>query len=291
MNPPEAVTAESRPAPGERLRAAREACNLSCEDVAERLRLSVAKIEALERSEAAGIVAPVYLAGYLRAYARLVDLEAEEIIDEFATLAELPPPAIDAVAGRSAKNYGKFGAELSTGISLGGGRRLGAAKRWIAMAVVLSAVIGAGTWWQQRDAEQATPRVTASDNVGVAPEKPFVRNEADAPAIATEEVVAAPALPAVISEPLAPRAQLVLTVVEESWVEIVDAQGHRLMHELVPAGQSHLLTGVAPFDIMLGYVAGVRLEYNGAPYDLSRFQNRRTAKFTVGASGDRMNID
>lgn len=286
MSQPESMaTTETHPAPGERLRLAREARELSCGDVAERLHLSVAKIEALEQGEVADTVAPVFLAGYLRAYARLVDLDAEEIIDEFASLAEWTPSSLDAVTVQPAKAYGKFSSELPVGFSLAGGRRWRTVLRWAVVGLVVIAIGGA--WWQLRPGKQETASETgATSALGIpsVTQSPVMETIGDQPATSSEARTPP-------HEPLAPRSQLILTLVEDSWVEIIDAQGNRLMHDLGRAGETFTLTGVAPFDIMLGYAPGVKLQYNGAPYDLSRFQGRRTARFSVGASGDRMNMD
>lgn len=291
MNQPESLNAtETASAPGERLRRSREARQLTIEEVAARLRLSVAKIEALERGEVGDIVAPVFVAGYLRAYARLLGLQAEEIIAEFESLAGMAPPSIDPSSVTSANGHGAFRAELPAGFSLSGDKSWRAALRWSVVGLVLIAVVGA--WWQIREGKREMPPAIVAET----PEAPSV-----APTL--EDVAAQPAeAGAVIEEPTAtveprapepqaPHSQLALTLMEESWVEVIDAQGNRLMLELARAGQTRTLTGVAPFEVMLGYVPGVLLDYNGLPYDLSRYKKRRTAKFTVGAAGDRMNIE
>ncbi len=68
---------------GARLRQARELKNLSLVDAAWHLHLGVEKIEALEQGKAEQIAAPVFVTGYLRAYARLLNLPADEIVSLF----------------------------------------------------------------------------------------------------------------------------------------------------------------------------------------------------------------
>jgi len=72
--------AGTAPVPGERLRLAREALKLSQQDVAERIRINVDKVAALEADEIARVGAPVFAVGYIRAYARIVGLPADELI-------------------------------------------------------------------------------------------------------------------------------------------------------------------------------------------------------------------
>jgi cytoskeleton protein RodZ len=81
------------------------------------------------------------------------------------------------------------------------------------------------------------------------------------------------------------QSELVLVFNDDSWVEVTDARGERLIYRLAKAGMSHAVTGVAPFDVQLGYVPGVEVFYDGAPYDLSRYAGRRSARFRVGTAG------
>ena len=80
------TTNESSPAklltwPGERLRQAREALNLSQQDVAQQLHLNENLIQALEDNNEEALPAKTYLVGYLRSYARLLNLPADNIIE------------------------------------------------------------------------------------------------------------------------------------------------------------------------------------------------------------------
>jgi cytoskeleton protein RodZ len=275
---------QALPSPGERLRLAREERGLRREEVAAQLHLSVAKIEALERGEVANIVAPVFLAGYLRAYARMVDLPADEIVGAFETLSELTPPSIDPTRAPAASSYGRLGAGLPKGFSLARRGTWFGLLRWGLVGVVLVAI--AGVLWQMRSHNQEAAVAEVAKTIAVPPVSESATDEGTGAAEAVTEVATVSTPPKV---PLAPRARLFLSLSADCWVEIRDAQGNRLMHQLAKAGEEHDLTGVAPFEVMLGYAPGVRMEYNGEPYDLSRYQGRRTVRFTVGASGDRMN--
>jgi cytoskeleton protein RodZ len=88
----------ARPADGEstsigrRLSLAREARNLTIETVADRLNLDVRTVVALERDDRSALPSPIFVKGYLRGYARLVGLPAEELVSEYTQLAGEPPP-------------------------------------------------------------------------------------------------------------------------------------------------------------------------------------------------------
>ncbi len=65
---------------GQCLAAARQAQNFSVKDVAQRLNLATATIQALERDDYQHLPGSTFIKGYLRAYARLLNLESEEIV-------------------------------------------------------------------------------------------------------------------------------------------------------------------------------------------------------------------
>ena len=75
----------------------------------------------------------------------------------------------------------------------------------------------------------------------------------------------------------------------DSWVEVEDARGQRLVYDLGKAGTTRSVIGVAPFNVQLGYVQGVVISYNGAAYDLSRFAGRRSVRLHIGANESHMN--
>ncbi|MDZ7663392.1 helix-turn-helix domain-containing protein [Thiohalophilus sp.] len=80
LQQPEMPPAEPRMWPGKRLREAREARNLSREQVAHQLHQEVSTIVALEEDDYARLPGKTYVLGYLRSYARLLQLPESEII-------------------------------------------------------------------------------------------------------------------------------------------------------------------------------------------------------------------
>lgn len=70
--------------PGARLAEARAALKLSAADVARQLKLSVAQVEALENGQFDSLPGPVFVRGFIRNYARLVKLDADELLRDAA---------------------------------------------------------------------------------------------------------------------------------------------------------------------------------------------------------------
>ncbi|MDJ0807871.1 MAG: DUF4115 domain-containing protein [Gammaproteobacteria bacterium] len=71
------------PGPGERLRNARMARDMDVSKIAEKLHLTADMVDALERDDYSELPARVFVRGYLRNYARLVDLPADSVMSQF----------------------------------------------------------------------------------------------------------------------------------------------------------------------------------------------------------------
>lgn len=82
--------------PGKRLRQAREASGLSSAEAATKLHLHQRMLEALENDDYEQLPAAIYVRGYLRNYARLVGVDAQEIVAAYdgsdSQHPELKPP-------------------------------------------------------------------------------------------------------------------------------------------------------------------------------------------------------
>jgi cytoskeleton protein RodZ len=63
------------------------------------------------------------------------------------------------------------------------------------------------------------------------------------------------------------RVRLSLNFLEESWVEISDAE-RRLLFGLQREGRRRELTGEPPFELLLGNARGVELRLNDKPYNI-----------------------
>jgi cytoskeleton protein RodZ len=68
----------------------------------------------------------------------------------------------------------------------------------------------------------------------------------------------------------------------ESWAEVTDARGERLLFGLNPAGRTVTVRGEPPFAILLGDANVVRLTVDGEPYEIPRAGRQgNLARFSV----------
>ena len=70
----------SQATPWSVLAQARAATGLSTRDVAETLNLSISVVQAIESGDESNMPAQVYVKGYVRAYAKLVNLDPEPLV-------------------------------------------------------------------------------------------------------------------------------------------------------------------------------------------------------------------
>lgn len=71
---------------GEKLRFARESKKISVSEVSQSLLISRKLIDALENNDYSAIVAPVYARGYLKSYAKFLQLPVDEVLNDFESM-------------------------------------------------------------------------------------------------------------------------------------------------------------------------------------------------------------
>lgn len=77
---------------GRQLAAARTGRKLDIETVARELKLDAAIIRALENDDRSALPAPIFVQGYLRSYARLLELPVQELLQRYTETTGVPPP-------------------------------------------------------------------------------------------------------------------------------------------------------------------------------------------------------
>jgi cytoskeleton protein RodZ len=261
-------------APGARLALARQARGLSPADVARQLKLSVWQVEALEDGRYRQLPGPVFVRGFIRNYARLVELDPEELLRAAADSLPRPDRQVTLPEARN--------------IPFPARRR----PRWAWPALTVALVVGLLAAYEFRwnapetqvvlpeapvpvpaalPAEGATREVAAVRPVG---EAAPVEAPADAASVSEAARDAAPS-PAVRVEPVsAPAAQrgakeIRLVFQQESWVEIRDRDEKVLFSQLNPPGTQQLISGLPPFSVVVGNSHGVRMTYDEKPVDLA----------------------
>ena len=142
---PDTVEESPRPGttgPGERLQAARIKKSLSVDDIASRMHLSSAIVEAIEDNNFEEITAPIFVKGYLRAYARIVGIDEDEMIDQYSELYSEEDPPINTTSNMAP--------ELSAADTR---------VKWTTYLVILVLAILLGAWWWNKQ-QNETPAIS-----------------------------------------------------------------------------------------------------------------------------------
>ena len=335
---------ENLTGPGRRLREARLARNLDLEEIAAHLRLNLSVVERIEADDYDNLPAPTFVRGYLRGYARMLNMDPEHIVDAYNLNEFGPPPLVRDISKAREVKSTDFSFRLTTYLI-------------ITVVAVLVAI-----WWQNQDS--GTPRTTTEDlstssisspapdvvelpatqseNVvsntvteitpslpvaeavttpvivtipdvtpnavaGVedptATATPVPADETDADAVAADvlaavandradndavtEVPPPPTIEAVPPVPVpetaapAPTPVLRISVGQESWVEVYGEDDSRLYYDLARAGATIEIVEPGPLRVLLGNTTDVRVEYNGAPFDIAPHSDAGVARFSL----------
>lgn len=313
-------TEEVKLTAGQLLRQAREKVGLTQQTVADRLCLKLSTVREIETDSVSSDIAPTFLRGYMRSYAKLVGVPEKEIlgfIDQQAPVKQ--------IRMTSTQNY-----------SLG--KRHKKREGWLmkitwVILIVMVALVGVW-WWQGHQADQQELVSMASQDIGQnstqentntidsplatldntptsegdnlqAPVSPLVDNPADnvATSPTTETTSPAPKEVRTVPLPVSPlttsttsRAnsteespssevpaianQLVLMFDGECWLEVRNAQNKVLFNGIKKAGDRLEFDGEQPYKLKIGAPSVTRLQFNGESVDLSRFTGK-IAKITV----------
>lgn len=264
---------------GSRLRSLREQKNLTVGDVAERLKLPVRQIEALENGLYDSLPEPIYIRGFLLSYGRFLDMDENELTRSLNLIA--PPNLYRRDAAASGLNY------ANTKINKG-------FPKWI-FALLLLAGIGAGVYlWQEKsnseNEKQESVSTIPTDTSDVSAENLNAANvmvkpmqEESASSAASAPAASAAAENANQDTPASAQGELLITNRYRTMLTVTNAQGKELINKIVPANGEYRFKEGAPFQVKMGYATGATAEFNGEKIDLStKRTDGKSVAFTAG---------
>ncbi|WP_414611431.1 helix-turn-helix domain-containing protein [Stenotrophomonas muris] len=267
---------------GTRLRQAREAAGLTLEDVGSRLRMPVQVVKSLEEEQWQKLGAPVFVRGQLRSYARLLDVDVGQLLEQAQVGPVVPPTLVSHThtprARRIAENLG---------------RRV--------LYVGITAVLAVPVWFATRghfDGSAAPSPSTASLDV-IPAAVPVTPSTAGAEAVAPAEAATAPAskpaatpyvaslapVPRPAPAPAAAGNALEMQFSGDSWVDIGGPDGSTVEKALIRSGETRSFTPGQVTRVTLGNASAVQVQQNGAIVDLTPYQRANVARFQVSSEG------
>ena len=290
--------------PGATLKAAREAIGVSRREIGEALNLPIETLTALEEDDQEAQPEAVFARGYVRSYAKLLDLD--------------PEPLVALVGRGKGSNISMGPVPISEPKNFRGPLLAGAG-----VAVLL--VIAGVTALMSGDSEESTPTEEvavvgpAAANVetpeqfvvntglsdetpgavdGVsAPEESVSASASQVPELQPDVALAAPvaavaSISADVAEPVADGTfrritptgddQLVMTFTADCWVEVTTPAKERLYGNLGSTTRTIRLIGQAPFRLNLGYAPAATVLLNGESIPLVPHTRNNVARLVVG---------
>ncbi|MBP0601778.1 RodZ domain-containing protein [Aeromonas sanarellii] len=289
--------------PGQLLRNAREQLGWTREQVASRIHLRLTLIAAIEADTYDKHTSHTFIRGYLRAYAKLVGIPEETILAAYDKLGLTPPDNIDmqSFSRRSRQQANDSRLKVVT---------------WLVILVLIA--LSVAWWWQSTarrsagDEALAATEMSGIDNTPSAAVPTAVEVAAPVLPATSDAVSTAPAVSdAVATVPVAVAApsaavttdasaavataspaesattepakapQLKMSFTADCWLDVKDANGKTLFSGLKKANDELVLEGPEPLKFIIGAPMAVNLEYQGKSFDMSRYNNGRTARFSL----------
>jgi cytoskeleton protein RodZ len=276
--------------PGQLLKEGREKLGWSQQEVAQRLNLRSTVVHNLEQDRFDDKVSATFVRGYLRAYARLLGISEDLIINSYDHL------------GIAQVQYAEMQSFSRRTRQEAHDNRL----MMVTYAIVLALIALTVLWWVQQensgDAEFQEQFSQAEMTTEVSgPETPEV--EKPAPVVVAKQAAEPvqvsvqpkpepkPAQPVQAVQPSqAPEAvtvedqnlaEVVMLFTADCWVRVEDGTGERLAIGIKRAGKRMVLNGQPPFKVILGAPEAVTIQYQGQPFDMSFAKPGRTARFSI----------
>jgi cytoskeleton protein RodZ len=311
----EATSVPAADGPGARLKAARESAGLSLDQAAQQLKLAPRQVKALEDQDFEHLPGRTFTRGFVRNYARLLNLDAEGLLALMPDASNAP-----ALEAPTLQSTGAMIAELPT-------REKATPNftRLLIPLVLIACVVGAASYEWYRGGlmtagEAVRSRVAKAEPTGdtasppaslsstplpnplaeapkvepaasiptpiAPPPAPAPAETASAPSTSaampsTEAPVASAAEAASSPVPTAADAPLQLSYRGPSWTEVRDRAGQVLVLRLVPAGSEQSVRGTPPFEVVIGNAAAVTLVYRGVAVDLAPFTHGNVARLRL----------
>ncbi len=293
---------DATPGPGAIVREQRESRGLTQRDIADTLNLGVRVVQDMEAENWARLPAPAFTRGYLRAYAKLLDIDPDVVASAFDAAASRGETRSAAVTSMQ-RSQRRGLADLSQ-------KHPGLVLTSAVAAVVCAVAIVLWAVWPEVEAGE--PVVAAKQPAG--PAEMMLPKKAQPTATAepaSTEPTPSDAKPGPVSvastAPVAEAAtptvdprhvphddhgahritsdgndRLNFAFTDDCWVEIKDAKGGSVYSDLSKSGDALELIGRPPFHILLGNAPAVTLAFNGERVALSPHTRNNVGTLVLG---------
>lgn len=255
---------------GQQLSAARARAGLSRSDIIATLHVSEAMLESIEQDTIDPALNPLFTKGYIKSYASLVHLDKSKMLALYAAQygGEVATKEMQTFSNRTKLNeHNSYLNYFSFLVVVG---LLAALVWWWIQKENNSVVIPATIVEQSQQATVTIPDVTTA----IAPVTSADNNLPLVPVTTTEPKP-------VVKEPVKVTIDAIFNFSKDCWIKVTDSSNETLAIGIKKAGHAMTLTGVPPFDVILGAPDAVSITYQDEVLDITKFINGKTARFSV----------
>lgn len=258
--------------PGELLAARRNELRWTLQEVSQRLKLAPRQITALEANDFASLPGMASVRGFIRSYARLLELDPVPLLEMLSNEAN---PAVDPILLRRPLPSRGFPGRRYAPPS---GHRRGS-RRLSGLALLVMVFVGALAYAAYR---HGLPTI----NIDVPSVSTVFGSWKDltepTPNEATDQPVSAPEVATVDEQKsIDPSRLLELNLREDAWVEISALNGNKLVSRLMKAGTTEQFDMSEPVILVIGNASGVDANLRGQPLNLRAVARDNVSKLSL----------
>ena len=258
--------------PGELLAARRNELRWTPEEVSQRLKIAPRQIAALEANDFASLPGMATVRGFIRAYARLLELDPVPLL---AMMSNEANPAVDPIVlRRPLPSRGFPGRRYAPpSVHRRGSRRLSG------LALLVVVFVGALAYGAYR---HGLPTISF-DVPSVSTLFGSLKDMAQSmPSDSTDQTVSAPAGEALVEQKTMDSSRtLELRLREDAWVEISALNGNKLVSRLMKAGTTERFNMSEPVVLVVGNASGVDASLRGQPLNLRAVARDNVSKLSL----------
>jgi cytoskeleton protein RodZ len=297
------TTSDQRP--GQRLKEARESLSWSIDEVAAKLKLKPRQVQAMEADAYGELPGATFVRGFMRNYAKLVQLDPEQLLSGLRGEAARDSPTVSAPHAHIQyveRPYKKSNRALLA-----------------AAAAIFATAVGLVTLWRWDGSLQRAGQPPGSEVPATSPAPGASAPQAAAPA--SEPAPATAVAPSAVGQPqtgatsdvkpgaaaasndaaipppadasgkpesISPpppvtpeKASVKLSFDTTSWVQVKDGRGKVVFTRTGQPGGEHEFAATLPLKFIIGNAAKVKMTYNGEPFDLMPHLEGTVARFTL----------
>lgn len=278
---------ELRHAPvGEQLKLAREARGLAVAEIAQTLKLGARQVLALENGEWESLPGATFIRGFVRNYARLVQIDPAPLMTELDGLLQKPADTLAIPETKPAHMMYS---------SAGGGRRdrlvvvMGVALLAVAALVYFLLPSNLSAWRDSTQSlldslarhDEVVPATAVPAAEPVFPPGATPQQIMNPQAVTPPDQSAGAARPDQVATDAGNVPQMRFVFEKESWLEVRDRNDFVVFSKRASAGTEHALSGEGPLSVVIGNAPGVKVFWRGQAVDLAPHTRGDVARFVL----------